>query len=71
LIPKVNEAGERGFKVLLRRWPWRAALLASPVEDFCRKISLIPYIEAIIRVFDRYGERNNRNKARLKYLIQK
>ncbi|HBW79099.1 MAG TPA: nitrite reductase, partial [Sphingobacterium sp.] len=32
---------------------------------------LIPYIEATLRVFDRYGERNNRNKARFKYLIQK
>src|SRR5690606_15301641 len=30
---------------------------------------VIPYIESVIRVFDRYGERNNRNKARMKYLI--
>src|ERR1700749_351853 len=46
-------------------------LLASIVEEFLPEDQLIPYIEAIIRVFDRHGERNNRNKARLKYLIQK
>jgi len=45
--------------------------LASITEDFLPEDQLIPYIEAIIRVFDRYGERNNRNKARLKYLVQK
>jgi sulfite reductase (ferredoxin) len=46
-------------------------ILASIVEEFLPEDQLIPYIETIIRVFDRYGERNNRNKARLKYLIQK
>jgi sulfite reductase (ferredoxin) len=46
-------------------------ILASIVEDFLPEDQLIPYIESVIRVFDRYGERNNRNKARMKYLIQK
>src|SRR6185503_8416411 len=46
-------------------------LLAYPVEEFLHEDLIIPYIENIIRVFDRHGERNNRNKARLKYLIQK
>lgn len=71
VIPKINEAGERGFKILLGGGLGAQPLLASPVEDFLPEDQLIPYIEAIIRVFDRYGERNNRNKARLKYLIQK
>jgi sulfite reductase (ferredoxin) len=71
LIPKVNEAGERGFKVLLGGGLGAQPFLASPVEEFLPEDQLIPYIETIIRVFDRYGERNNRNKARLKYLIQK
>ena len=70
-IPKLNEAGERGFKVLLGGGLGAQPFLASPVEDFVPEDQLIPYIEAIIRVFDRYGERNNRNKARLKYLVQK
>ncbi|MFD0764760.1 HEPN domain-containing protein [Mucilaginibacter lutimaris] len=70
-IPKVNEAGERGFKILLGGGLGAQPLLASPVEDFLPEDQLITYIEAIIRIFDRHGERNNRNKARLKYLIQK
>jgi sulfite reductase (ferredoxin) len=70
-IPKVNEAGERGFKVLLGGGLGAQPFLASAVEEFLPEDQLIPYIETIIRVFDRYGERNNRNKARLKYLIQK
>jgi sulfite reductase (ferredoxin) len=71
LIPKLKENGERGFKVLLGGGLGAQPLLASAVEEFLPEDQLIPYIEAIIRVFDRYGERNNRNKARMKYLIQK
>src|SRR5471030_2445498 len=71
VIPKFNNKNERGFKVLLGGGLGAQPLLASIVEDFLPEDKLIPYIEAIIRVFDRHGERNNRNKARLKYLIQK
>ena len=70
LIPKLN-GEERGFKVMLGGGLGAQPLLASIVEEFLPEDELIPYIEAIIRVFDRHGERNNRNKARLKYLIQK
>jgi len=71
LIPKIKANGDRGFKVLLGGGLGAQPLLASIVEEFLPEDQLIPYIESIIRVFDRYGERNNRNKARLKYLIQK
>ena len=70
-IPKVNNKGERGFKILLGGGLGAQPLLASIVEEFLPEDQLIPYIESVIRVFDRYGERNNRNKARLKYVIQK
>jgi sulfite reductase (ferredoxin) len=71
LIPKINEKGERGFKVMLAGGLGAQPFLAAVTEEFLPEDQLIPYIEAIIRVFDRYGERNNRNKARLKYLVQK
>jgi sulfite reductase (ferredoxin) len=71
VIPKLNSNNERGFKVMLGGGLGAQPLLASIVEEFLPEDQLIPYIEAIIRVFDRHGERNNRNKARLKYLIQK
>jgi sulfite reductase (ferredoxin) len=71
VIPKINEHNERGFKVMLGGGLGAQPLLANIVEEFLHEDQLIPYIESVIRVFDRYGERNNRNKARLKYLIQK
>ncbi|MDR3695057.1 nitrite reductase [Mucilaginibacter sp.] len=71
VIPKINSKGERGFKVGLAGGLGAQPFMASIVEEFLPEDQLIPYIEAIIRVFDRHGERNNRNKARLKYLVQK
>jgi len=71
LIPKINKNGERGFKVMLGGGLGAQPILASIVEEFLPEDQLVPYIESVIRVFDRYGERNNRNKARLKYVIQK
>jgi hypothetical protein len=63
-IPKINAAGERGFKSCLAAALGAQPILASIVEEFLPEDQLIPYIESVIRVFDRYGERNNRNKAR-------
>jgi sulfite reductase (ferredoxin) len=70
-IPKINHKGERGFKVLLGGGLGAQPILANIVNEFLPEDQLIPYIESTIRVFDRYGERNNRNKARFKYVIQK
>jgi len=70
-IPKINEQGERGFKVMLAGGLGAQPFLASPVHEFLHEDQVIPYTESVLRVFDRYGERNNRNKARFKYLVQK
>ena len=70
-IPKINEQGERGFKVVLGGGLGAQPFLAEPVHDFLHEDLIIPYAESVLRVFDRYGERTNRNKARLKYLVQK
>jgi len=70
-IPKIGAHGERGFKVLIGGGLGAQPILAHLVHEFLPEEQLIPFIEATIRVFDRYGERNNRNKARMKYLIQK
>ncbi|HTD41522.1 MAG TPA: nitrite/sulfite reductase [Mucilaginibacter sp.] len=70
-IPKINDKGERGFKIMLGGGLGAQPILANIVEEFLPEDQLIPYIESVIRVFDRYGERNNRNKARMKYVIQK
>jgi sulfite reductase (ferredoxin) len=73
-IPKVrleNGKEKRGFKVLLGGGLGAQPVLAHIVHEFLPEDQLIPYTETVIRVFDRYGERNNRNKARLKFLVQK
>jgi sulfite reductase (ferredoxin) len=73
-IPKVKtENGEeiRGFKVVLGGGLGAQPAMAHIVHEFLHEDLIIPYTESVIRVFDRYGERTNRNKARLKFLIQK
>lgn len=72
-IPKVkivNGIEQRGFKVLLGGGLGAQPSIASVVHEFMPENQIIPYTETVIRVFGRYGERNNRNKARLKFLVQ-
>ncbi|WP_026904444.1 HEPN domain-containing protein [Pedobacter glucosidilyticus] len=73
-IPKVKiENGQevRGFKVLLGGGLGAQPSLAHVVSEFMHEDDIIPFGEAVLRVFDRYGERNNRNKARMKFLVNK
>ncbi len=72
-IPKIrviNGEEVRGFKVMLGGGLGAQPMLANEVYDFLHEDDVIPYIEATLRVFDRNGERSNRNKARFKYLVQ-
>ncbi len=72
-IPKVTyENGQeiRGFKVMLGGGLGSQPHIAEKVTDFMHEDDIIPFAESVIRIFDRYGERAKRNKARLKYLIQ-
>ncbi len=73
-IPKVEIAGgkiTRGFKVLLGGGLGAQPIPAKVAFEFLPADELISFSEAVIRVFDRHGERNNRQKARLKYLLAK
>ena len=73
-IPKIiQQNGEevRGFKVLFGGGLGAQPSIAHPINDFLHEDDLIPYIESTLRVFDRHGERNNRNKARMKFLVAK
>jgi len=69
-IPKL-EGEARGFKVMLGGGLGAIPSIAHSVNDFLPEDQLIPFIESTLRVFDRHGERNNRNKARMKFLVQK
>ncbi|MBI1952693.1 MAG: nitrite/sulfite reductase [Candidatus Omnitrophica bacterium] len=61
----------RGFKTYvgggLGTTPFSALLL----EEFTPAPLIIPTIETVLRLFDRHGERKNRNLARIKFLIKK
>ena len=70
-IPKLNNKNEKGFKVMIGGGLGAQPFLAQTAYEFLPVISLIPFVEASIRVFDRYGERVSRHKARIKYLINK
>jgi sulfite reductase (ferredoxin) len=72
-IPKVKyEQGKekRGFKVLIGGGLGAQPYLAEVAKEFLSEELLIPFTEATLRVFDRYGERTRRHKARLKFLLQ-
>jgi len=73
VIPRIKEINGkkiRGFKVVVGGGLGAQPHLAIPTDEFLQEDLLIPYIEAVLRVFDRYGERNSRQKARIKFLIQ-
>jgi sulfite reductase (ferredoxin) len=72
-IPKVKvvEGKQvRGFKVLLGGGLGSQPRHGDLITEFQETDQLIPFIEAILRVFDRHGERARRNKARMKFLIK-
>jgi len=73
-IPRIREINgtiKRGFKVMIGGGLGAQPFLAITTHEFLEEESLIPYIESVLRVFDRYGERASRHKARIKFLIQK
>ncbi len=74
VIPKVRVVDGkevRGFKVLVGGGLGAQPYLAKVAFEFLETDQLIPYIESVLRVFDRHGERASRHKARIKFLIQK
>jgi sulfite reductase (ferredoxin) len=73
-IPKVKIIDGkivRGFKVLFGGGLGAQPILAKTAFEFLEEDQIIPFTEALIRVFDRHGERNSRHKARIKYLVAK
>ena len=72
-IPKVKEVDGkqvRGFKVLLGGGLGSQPRHGDLITEFLETDQLIPFIEAVLRIFDRHGERARRNKARMKFLVK-
>ena len=66
---KRNDAGEIGFAVYVGGGQGRTPMIAKPVRDFLPEEDLIAYTEAILRVYNLYGRRDNKYKARIKILV--
>ncbi|MFT6715683.1 MAG: sulfite reductase (ferredoxin) [Saprospiraceae bacterium] len=68
LVAKIKD-GVKGFKVMIGGGLGAQPMLAVEAFEFLAADKIIPFIEATLRVFDRYGERSKRLKARIKYLL--
>jgi sulfite reductase (NADPH) hemoprotein beta-component len=64
-----NGAGEPGFEVVVGGGLGRTPFVAKTVKPFLHKRDLLSYVEAILRVYNQYGRRDNIYKARIKILV--
>src|SRR3569623_1771166 len=64
-----NEKGETGFEVLVGGGLGRTPFIAKTIKHFVHGRDILSYIEAILRVYNQYGRRDNIYKARIKILV--
>ncbi len=64
-----NSAGDIGFMVYVGGGMGRTPMIAKLVNDFVPEADLLIYTEAIMRVYNRFGRRDNKYKARIKILV--
>ncbi|WP_020593570.1 nitrite/sulfite reductase [Kiloniella laminariae] len=69
LAIKKNAEGEVGFEVHVGGGQGRTPMIAKAVRDFLPKEHLLSYLEAILRVYNQLGRRDNKYKARIKILV--
>ena len=65
-----NDAGDVGFTVKVGGGMGRTPVIGSVVREFLPWAELLNYIEAVVRVYNRYGRRDNKWKARIKILVK-
>jgi sulfite reductase (NADPH) hemoprotein beta-component len=65
-----NPQGEIGFRVLVGGGLGRTPIIGSVIRDFLPWQHMLTYIEAILRVYNQYGRRDNIYKARIKILLK-
>lgn len=71
LLAAKKEDGTIGFRMVAGGGLGSAPRIAQVLREFTPMEELIPSIEAVIKVFDTLGNRKNRNKARMKFVIEK
>ncbi|MFK7976391.1 MAG: nitrite/sulfite reductase [Halioglobus sp.] len=65
-----NDSGETGFKVLVGGGLGRTPVIGSVVCPWLEKKHLLTYLEAVLRVYNQHGRRDNKYKARIKILVR-
>jgi len=70
LEPVYNAAGELGFRALVGGGLGRTPVVGAFINEFLPWQDLLSYLDAILRVYNRYGRRDNKYKARIKILVK-
>ncbi|MGH7554019.1 MAG: nitrite/sulfite reductase, partial [Longimicrobiales bacterium] len=65
-----DEAGGIGFRVIAGGGMGRTPIIGHVMQEFLPWQHLLTYVEAVMRVYNRYGRRDNLNKARIKILVK-
>lgn len=68
-VKSENGVEKRGFKILVGGGLGAVPYQAKIFDDFVPETEILPLIQAICRVFTVHGEKKNRNKARMKFLL--
>jgi sulfite reductase (NADPH) hemoprotein beta-component len=65
-----NEVGELGFRILVGGGLGRTPVIGQVIKPYLEKKYLLSYLEAILRIYNLYGRRDNKYKARIKILVK-
>ena len=65
-----NAAGEIGYRILVGGGLGRTPIIGEEIRGFLEKKHLLSYLEAILRIYNLYGRRDNKYKARIKILVR-
>ena len=65
----LNDAGEPGFEVIVGGGLGRTPMIGKVVRDFLPKADLLPYLEAVVSVWNLLGRRDNKYKSRIKITV--
>ena len=65
-----NSNGESGFHIYAGGGLGRTPVIASSIREYLPRQHLLSYLDAILRVYNRYGNRDNKYKARIKILVK-
>ena len=67
---RLGEDGQRGFEIFVGGGLGRTPMVGHSLKAFLPQAELLNYFEAILRVYNRHGRRDNKYKARIKILVK-